>query len=180
MAAAPAEASEDGGGKQNANGQVTGGGTETLAVPAMPGRLADVYDVQKAVGKGGYAIVYKAVRREDRRVVAVKKVEVRATVGQRAQSARGAGRRGGKGEGEESAGSSERGRQDTHSALRRSRDSAPKRHSCSCRQTRRTSSSSLSRSLLCACAWPCMPACKPRNRYGRWRARLAIRLTCAQ
>jgi hypothetical protein len=29
------------------------------------------------VGKGGYAIVYRGVRREDGRVIAVKKVEVR-------------------------------------------------------------------------------------------------------
>jgi NIMA (never in mitosis gene a)-related kinase len=47
-----------------------------LVVPAIPGRLGDAYDVQKPVGKGGYAIVYKAIRREDGRVVAVKKVEV--------------------------------------------------------------------------------------------------------
>ncbi len=47
-----------------------------LSVAAMPGRLAEAYDVQKAVGKGGYAIVYKAIRLEDKRVVAVKKVEV--------------------------------------------------------------------------------------------------------
>lgn len=51
-------------------------GTGGLVVPAVPGRLAEAYDVQKPVGKGGYAVVYKAVRREDGRVVAVKKVEV--------------------------------------------------------------------------------------------------------
>ncbi len=45
-------------------------------VPVMPGRITSAYDVQKAVGKGGYAVVYKAVRRDDGRVVAVKKVEV--------------------------------------------------------------------------------------------------------
>jgi hypothetical protein len=47
-----------------------------LSVAAMPGRLSEAYDVQKAVGKGGYAIVYKGIRHEDKRVVAVKKVEV--------------------------------------------------------------------------------------------------------
>ncbi|GIL47112.1 hypothetical protein Vafri_4022 [Volvox africanus] len=45
-------------------------------VPSCPGRLAEAYDVQKPVGKGGYAVVYKGVRREDGRVVAVKKVEI--------------------------------------------------------------------------------------------------------
>lgn len=45
-------------------------------VPVMPGRLTTAYDVQKPVGKGGYAIVYKGIRAEDGRVVAVKKVEV--------------------------------------------------------------------------------------------------------
>lgn len=48
------------------------------SVPVLPGRLG-AYDVQKAVGKGGYAVVYKGVRHEDGRVVAIKKVEVRAT-----------------------------------------------------------------------------------------------------
>ncbi len=47
------------------------------AVQAAPGRLSEAYDVQKAVGKGGYAVVYKGVRRQDGRIVAVKKVEVR-------------------------------------------------------------------------------------------------------
>lgn len=42
----------------------------------LPGRLNE-YDIQKPVGKGGYAIVYKAIRRSDGRIVAVKKVEVR-------------------------------------------------------------------------------------------------------
>ncbi|MEW5299511.1 MAG: hypothetical protein WDW36_002522 [Sanguina aurantia] len=45
-------------------------------VPVRQGRLTTAYDVQKAVGKGGYAIVYKAIRLEDGRVVAVKKVEI--------------------------------------------------------------------------------------------------------
>ncbi len=49
----------------------------SLSVPSKPGRLSTAYDVQKPVGKGGYAIVYKGVRREDGRIVAVKKVEVR-------------------------------------------------------------------------------------------------------
>ncbi|KAF5833812.1 hypothetical protein DUNSADRAFT_9759 [Dunaliella salina] len=35
-----------------------------------------LYDVGKAVGKGGYAVVYRGVRREDGRVIAVKKVEI--------------------------------------------------------------------------------------------------------
>ncbi|KAL6758065.1 kinase-like domain-containing protein [Haematococcus lacustris] len=48
----------------------------SLAVPSMPGRLSEAYDVQKAVGKGGYAVVYKAIRRQDNRIVAVKKVEI--------------------------------------------------------------------------------------------------------
>ena len=47
----------------------------TCAVPVIPGRLG-AYDVQKPVGKGGYAIVYKAIRQEDGRVCAIKKVEV--------------------------------------------------------------------------------------------------------
>lgn len=47
------------------------------SVPVLPGRLG-AYDVQKAVGRGGYAIVFKGVRHEDGRVVAIKKVEVRA------------------------------------------------------------------------------------------------------
>ena len=47
-----------------------------LTVPHIPGRLTEAYDVQKAVGKGGYAIVYKGIRREDGRIIAVKKVEV--------------------------------------------------------------------------------------------------------
>lgn len=51
-------------------------GSGGLSVPSVPGRLQDAYDVQKPVGKGGYAIVYKGIRREDGRVVAVKKVEV--------------------------------------------------------------------------------------------------------
>lgn len=46
------------------------------SVPACPGRLSELYDVQKAVGKGGYAVVYKGIRRGDGRVVAVKRVEV--------------------------------------------------------------------------------------------------------
>ncbi|GFR43642.1 hypothetical protein Agub_g4743, partial [Astrephomene gubernaculifera] len=45
-------------------------------VPSRPGRLSEAYDVQKPVGKGGYAVVYKGIRREDGRVVAVKKVEI--------------------------------------------------------------------------------------------------------
>ncbi|PNH01777.1 hypothetical protein TSOC_012296 [Tetrabaena socialis] len=53
-----------------------GEGDGLAAVPACPGRLTEAYDVQKAVGKGGYAIVYKGIRAEDGRVVAVKKVEV--------------------------------------------------------------------------------------------------------
>lgn len=73
MAAAPAEAAE---GRASGTENV-GRAASELAVPSMPGRLQEVYDVSKAVGKGGYAIVYKAVRREDKRVVAVKKVEVR-------------------------------------------------------------------------------------------------------
>lgn len=52
-----------------------------LVVPSCPGRLSEVYDVQKPVGKGGYAVVYKGIRREDGRVVAVKKVEVGLTAG---------------------------------------------------------------------------------------------------
>ncbi|GAX74762.1 hypothetical protein CEUSTIGMA_g2209.t1 [Chlamydomonas eustigma] len=47
-----------------------------LSVPSIPGRLTEVYDVQKPVGKGGYAIVYKGIRKEDGRIVAVKKVEI--------------------------------------------------------------------------------------------------------
>ena len=65
------------------------------SVPVQEGRLIELYDVGKAVGKGGYvrqrpmhsysfshsltshqAIVYKGVRKEDGRIVAVKKVEV--------------------------------------------------------------------------------------------------------
>ncbi|EFJ50892.1 NimA-related protein kinase 6 [Volvox carteri f. nagariensis] len=53
-----------------------GDGEGLSAVPSCPGRLADAYDVQKPVGKGGYAVVYKGIRREDGRVVAVKKVEI--------------------------------------------------------------------------------------------------------
>lgn len=49
---------------------------EFTSVPNRPGRLSSVYDCQKAVGKGGYAIVYRGVRREDGRIIAVKKVEV--------------------------------------------------------------------------------------------------------
>lgn len=59
--------------KPTSNGDLEG---ETLSCPNAPGRLSGFYDVQKAVGKGGYAIVYKAIRREDGRVVAVKKVEI--------------------------------------------------------------------------------------------------------
>eukprot|EP00798_Chlamydomonas_sp_ICE-L_P023850 gene23850-9406_t len=51
-------------------------GDATGGVPCIPGRLAGAYDVGKAVGKGGYAIVYKGIRHEDGRVIAVKKVEV--------------------------------------------------------------------------------------------------------
>lgn len=40
------------------------------------GSLQD-YDVQKAVGKGGYSVVYKGTRKKDDRVVAIKKIEVR-------------------------------------------------------------------------------------------------------
>ena len=47
-----------------------------LSVSAQPGRLSTAYDVGKAVGKGGYAVVYKGVRKEDGRIIAVKKVEV--------------------------------------------------------------------------------------------------------
>ena len=50
--------------------------TGGLSVPSAPGRLAEAYDVLKPVGKGGYAIVYKGIRREDGRIIAVKKVEV--------------------------------------------------------------------------------------------------------
>jgi serine/threonine protein kinase len=35
-----------------------------------------LYEVHKAVGKGGYAVVFKGTRKEDGRIVAVKKVEV--------------------------------------------------------------------------------------------------------
>ena len=58
------------------NGGLQAGG-ETGGVAFMPGRLATAYDVGKAVGKGGYAIVYKGIRQEDGRIIAVKKVEVR-------------------------------------------------------------------------------------------------------
>lgn len=57
-----------------------GPGSATLGVPSAPGRLQDFYDVQKPVGKGGYAVVYKGIRREDGRVIAVKKVDVSARV----------------------------------------------------------------------------------------------------
>ena len=56
------------------------------AVPVLPGRLTGAYDVQKAVGKGGYAVVYKAVRQDDGRVVAIKKVEVREWAANTAQA----------------------------------------------------------------------------------------------
>jgi len=39
------------------------------------GKLSD-YEVLKAVGKGGYSVVYKGTRRRDNRMVAVKKVEI--------------------------------------------------------------------------------------------------------
>jgi len=51
-------------------------GTDVTSVPFMPGRLSTAYDVQKPVGKGGYAVVYKGIRQDDGRVVAVKKVEI--------------------------------------------------------------------------------------------------------
>ncbi|KAG2445635.1 hypothetical protein HXX76_000245 [Chlamydomonas incerta] len=53
-----------------------GDGESLGVVPSCPGRLTDAYDVQKPVGKGGYAVVYKGIRRDDGRVVAVKKVEI--------------------------------------------------------------------------------------------------------
>ncbi len=55
-------------------------GTSELSVAAQAGRLHGHYEVGKAVGKGGYAIVYKGIRKEDGRIIAVKKVEVRRRV----------------------------------------------------------------------------------------------------
>lgn len=55
--------------------------TGGLSVPSAPGRLVEAYDVLKPVGKGGYAIVFKGIRREDGRVIAVKKVEVSTGMG---------------------------------------------------------------------------------------------------
>mmetsp|Transcript_33027 Transcript_33027/g.84383 ORF Transcript_33027/g.84383 Transcript_33027/m.84383 type:complete len:132 (-) Transcript_33027:61-456(-) len=56
----------------------------TLDAVALPGehsagRLAD-YDVSKAVGKGGYSVVYKGTRKKDQRVVAIKKIEAAGRV----------------------------------------------------------------------------------------------------
>jgi NIMA (never in mitosis gene a)-related kinase 1/4/5 len=48
---------------------------ENITVPVIPGRLG-AYDVSKAVGKGGYAIVYKATRKSDGKIVAIKRVEI--------------------------------------------------------------------------------------------------------
>ena len=45
-----------------------------LEGPSVPGRLA-LYNIEKAVGKGGYAVVYKGFT-PDGKVVAIKKVEV--------------------------------------------------------------------------------------------------------
>ncbi|WIA30784.1 hypothetical protein OEZ86_000843 [Tetradesmus obliquus] len=44
-------------------------------VPIVTGGLAD-YDVEQAIGKGGYAVVYKGRRKSDGQVVAIKRVEI--------------------------------------------------------------------------------------------------------
>jgi NIMA (never in mitosis gene a)-related kinase len=41
-------------------------------VPFVTGGLAD-YDVEQAIGKGGYAVVYKGRRKSDGQVVAIKR-----------------------------------------------------------------------------------------------------------
>lgn len=54
-------------------------------VPHKPGALQQLYDVQRPVGKGGYAIVHKGIRLEDGKVVAIKRVEVRPAAGERSE-----------------------------------------------------------------------------------------------
>ena len=46
-----------------------------LPVPVREGGLG-AYDIIAAAGKGGYAVVHKATRKSDGRVVAIKRVEV--------------------------------------------------------------------------------------------------------
>ncbi len=54
----------------------------SLAVPEQIGRLEQCYNVlPQPIGKGGYALVYKAVRKSDGVSVAVKKVEVGQCLG---------------------------------------------------------------------------------------------------
>jgi hypothetical protein len=66
------------------------GATPPLEHPALPSKLSvpvcqgglDGYDIAPTpAGKGGYAVVHKATRKSDGRVVAVKKVEVRVAGG---------------------------------------------------------------------------------------------------
>lgn len=47
-------------------------GNDAASVPAAPGGL-DAYEQQQAIGKGGYAVVYRARRRSDGQLVAIKR-----------------------------------------------------------------------------------------------------------
>lgn len=76
----PGGPEEQGGGAAAAYDAVAPSEPGLAAVPHTPGRLVELYDVQKAVGKGGYAVVYKGVRRQDGRIIAVKRVEVGQTL----------------------------------------------------------------------------------------------------
>lgn len=49
--------------------------THDGGVPVVAGGL-DAYSVEQAIGKGGYAVVFKGIRKQDGLVVAIKKVEV--------------------------------------------------------------------------------------------------------
>eukprot|EP00193_Tetraselmis_chui_P015670 CAMPEP_0177781066 /NCGR_PEP_ID=MMETSP0491_2-20121128/17611_1 /TAXON_ID=63592 /ORGANISM="Tetraselmis chuii, Strain PLY429" /LENGTH=98 /DNA_ID=CAMNT_0019301025 /DNA_START=1 /DNA_END=293 /DNA_ORIENTATION=+ len=66
--------------KSGAEPTTTTSPNSTLDAMQLPGeqsagRLAD-YDVSKAVGKGGYSVVFKGTRKKDQRVVAIKKIEI--------------------------------------------------------------------------------------------------------
>jgi NIMA (never in mitosis gene a)-related kinase len=48
------------------------GGSKDGTVPIVTGGLAD-FDIEQAIGKGGYAVVYKGRRKSDGQVVAIKR-----------------------------------------------------------------------------------------------------------
>ncbi len=54
----------EGGGEDGANGGQDGG-PSIFDIPSAPGTQLDEYDILKPIGKGKFAVVYRAVRKSD-------------------------------------------------------------------------------------------------------------------